>query len=598
MKSGFSASQVSGACSLSSQFMFFRDDSNKRRSRHRHSRHRDGAEFGKLAEGGARSADGGRSVDRSSGGTGDGRAVEGASGGELGAANPQSTTYTPSNVVPAVSALAAFREQQKSVAIHPLEIALLWVMSAHLVFLPWALGGVRLWAQVPSLALSIIALFVALSPRRYTSEQTGGAAFTLRPLPKLFRFPIFWLGLALLGLIVIQAVNPAWEYRTDGRLWWMRRVNNIAWLPSGVDVPFIQVPGAPQGGPWRNLIVYASAWMTVCAAWIGFTRRRSLQRLLLVLAINGVALALLGLGERLAHVPYLDLFELPPGATWFSSFIYKNHAGAYLDLSIAVTCSLGAWYYFRGVRRFEKSTPGGIFAFLATIIGVAVVISFARGATLTMLVYLCLAAGGFILHQLFFAPKVSRKPIVVIALLVIFGFFLKMGLGAVNTGEAWNRMKLGFENGGDLSLRMRFAATKASVDMLEDHWGLGIGSGSFPYLFPKYQKAYPELHGYPWDRNRAQFWPHAHNEWVEFPNELGVPGMLIILTAFGWYALALMRNYFWENPMSIVLVLGLIAVLLYSYWDFPFQCPAILITWLVLWPVVTRWTELEENRRR
>ena len=42
--------------------------------------------------------------------------------------------------------------------------------------------------------------------------------------------------------------------------------------------------------------------------------------------------------------------------------------------------------------------------------------------------------------------------------------------------------------------------------------------------------------------------------------------------------------------------MGLLALLAYSWFDFPFQCPAILITWCAMWPVVTLWTQFEEQR--
>jgi O-antigen ligase len=490
---------------------------------------------------------------------------------------------------------AGARESAKRLKLHPLELALLWVVAAHLIFLPWAIGAVRWWGQLASVGFSVVSFALALLPRNYTPEHSDAPAFRLLPWPKLLRFPIFWLGLALLALVTVQGLNPAWEYRSDGKSWWMQAIPHVTWLPHGVRVPLVQAPGLASSNPWRSLVVYASGWLTVCAIWAGFTRRRALQRLFLVLVVDGIAIALLGLLERFAALPFFSLFELPPGANFFGTFIYKNHAGAYLDLMIGLTCGLGAWYHARGLRRMEKSSPGGIFVFFATILAVAVVVSFARGATLTMLVYLVVSGVGFIVHQLFFAPEVTRKPVIIVALLLVFGFFLKTGLEAVNTGEAWSRIKGGFENGGDFSLRTRLAATKASLEMYQDHPVLGIGAGSFPYLFTRYQLRHSELLYFP-DSQRRQFWPHAHNDWVEFPNEFGVPGMLVLLACFVWYGLTLVRNYFWSNPFSVLVVFGLIAVWLYSYWDFPFQCPAILITWCAIWPMVTRWTILEEQR--
>src|SRR6185295_8690372 len=127
---------------------------------------------------------------------------------------------------------------------------------------------------------------------------------------------------------------------------------------------------------------------------------------------------------------------------FFSSFVYKNHAGAYLVLTLAVACGLAAWYYLRGLRRMEKSNPAGVFAFFTTCIAVSVLVSYARGATLIMLIYLCLSVAAFLLHQ-FLVPSENRKPIIAVVLILLFGFFLKTGLEALQSHIAWDRLAAG-----------------------------------------------------------------------------------------------------------------------------------------------------------
>ena len=86
--------------------------------------------------------------------------------------------------------------------------------------------------------------------------------------------------------------------------------------------------------------------------------------------MNGLALAVFGLVQRLLSNGKMFWRWESPNPSFFSSFIYKNHAGAYLDLALAVTCALAAWYYLRGVRRLEKSNPAGVFVFFAICVGV------------------------------------------------------------------------------------------------------------------------------------------------------------------------------------------------------------------------------------
>ena len=186
-----------------------------------------------------------------------------------------------------------FRAKTKRLKIHPLESLLLWVVSAHLVFLPWAIGGMSEWAQWISLGFAVLGFGVSLIPRSYTEEETGSNVFRLVMWPRLAKFPLWWLGLALLALVTIQGLNPAWRFETDGKGWWLRAIPSTAWLPTGVDVPF------ERGGPWRMLLIYSSVLLTSCSLWVGFTRRRVLQTLFIVLATNGVVLAGFGIAQRL-----------------------------------------------------------------------------------------------------------------------------------------------------------------------------------------------------------------------------------------------------------------------------------------------------------
>jgi hypothetical protein len=483
--------------------------------------------------------------------------------------------------------LEQFRANTKRPKLHPREILLLWIVSAHLVFLPWALGTMHPWSQWTSLGFAVAGFACSLLPRSYEEEQNGGKSFRLLMWPRLLKFPVFWIGLAFLGYVGVQGLNPAWTYQQDGKNWWMKAIPHISWLPTGVEVSF------ERWGPWRMVVIYGSILLTVCSIWVGFTRRRALQTLFIVIATNGVALAVFGLAQRLFGNGKIFWFRDSPNPSFFASFIYKNHAGAYLVLALAVTCGLAAWYYLRGLRRLEKSNPAGLFVFFATGISIAILISYARGATVTMLVFLSLCVVVFIGHQITMKNS-ARKPIVALALLIILGLFLKTGMEGFNSREAWTRLKLGMTR-GDGSLEAREWATTAAVDMLKDNWKGGIGAGSFRFLFPTYQHRDPRLVTI---SGRKVFWEHAHNDIVQTPIELGLTGMVLVLSMAGSVLIALIRRRFWENPLSGCTVLGIGLIAIYSWWDFPFQCPAILLTWCVLGVSVSLWARFEESHAR
>ena len=478
--------------------------------------------------------------------------------------------------------LAQFRGQLRAQRLHPVERALLGVIAAHFVFLPWALGTMRLWAQGVSLGLSLIGLVIALWPRPPAPGET--APVPHRPWMRLRTFPIFWLGLALLIFIALQGLNPAWTYETDGKNFWMQAHPPQAYLPRGVLVPFA------TGGAWRSLIIYGAAWMTVCSIWAGVTRRRTLQFLVIVLAVNGTLLAGFGVVQRLLDNGKL-FWTLPSlNPSFFASFVYKNHAGAYLNLAFAAACGLAGWYYLRGLRRLEKSNPSAVIAFFALLIAASIFTSNARGATIVMLVFGTLCAGAFALHY-YRLPRADRKPAVALVLLLIVGYFVHTGAEALRSHTAWNRMVAGLSRQDD-SLAIRERATHAALEMLGDVWLPGSGAGSFKFLFPIYQHRHPELV----EVNGARLvWEHAHNDVVQLPIELGAAGTLLIVLAATWWFVPLVRHRFWTHPLATCAVVIALLTVAYAWWDFPFQCPALLITWCALWPIATLWLRFEER---
>jgi hypothetical protein len=54
-----------------------------------------------------------------------------------------------------------------------------------------------------------------------------------------------------------------------------------------------------------------------------------------------------------------------------------------------------------------------------------------------------------------------------------------------------------------------------------------------------------------------------------------------------------MRNGGWRHPLTLMLALGLGQVMVHAAMDFPFQNPAILVTWWGLLVISLRWLELD-----
>ena len=397
------------------------------------------------------------------------------------------------------------------------------------------------------------------------------------------RFPIFWIGLALLAYISVQACNPSWVYERNVRFWWLARVRDVGWLPTSVDAPFA------RSNAWRQLVIYGASWLAVCSLWVGITRRRSMRILLGVVAANALAIGVLVTYQHVtgnSRTPW-------PLTAWTEksltgSFIYENHTGAYLALLAFVATALGCWFADHGKRMLMKSTPAGVLALAALFLAVCVPLTSSRGASLSLGVGILVFVGWFLLRRMLCPMPSATNPKVSAIVALVFAGVVLNTFRHLDFSEVYTRFgQMAIHGSQEASVRGRMLAHAAAADMLEEHWVRGVGAGGFRNLFPEYAKNYPEIY----DRGNL-FWEHAHCDWLEIPIELGLVGDLLILGAAGWWTAWFIRQRFWWNGLAVPLLLGCLQTAVHAAFDFPFQCPAILMTWCVLVTLAGRWVEL------
>ena len=462
---------------------------------------------------------------------------------------------------------------------------MLTLVTLHLCFLPWALGSMHLWSQCVSLGLALTGFIAAARPRTYEASQTSGAPVSVRPLLRLWRFPLFWVGLPVLAYIVVQGLNPAWRYRSNASYWWLEPVAHLGWLPSGMDVPFA------TAGPWRALIIHASLWLTVCTVWIGFMRRLAFRLLFTFLVVNGALLSLLGMAQQLTHATGIFWLVRVRNPSFVASFIYRNHAGAYLNLMLALAAGLAWWHYARSNRRMDKSSPSGVFLFAAIIVGFMVLFTFSRGSILLLLAFAVLAGVAFLWAQLR-QPAHSRNSTVIAGLLLLLATFVGIGLFSLRVENVWKRFQ-GMISDPVASARDRTEAHTAAAEMFAADPVFGWGAGCFRFGFPLHLYRHPDI--YYSGTEQRKFWEHAHNDLLEYPVEFGVVGSLLLAAPLGWLGWALLRRRFWANPLALLVVLGCVLTLVHARMDFVFQTPAILLTWAVALLAAARWAELDHQ---
>lgn len=489
--------------------------------------------------------------------------------------------------------LQSFRgDTRVSAGLHPLETTLLVIAGALLCFMPWALGTMHVWSQFVSLALASSAFALAIINRRYTGDLAPRGDFQLVMWPKLIRFPLFWLGLLLLGYILVQALNPAWVYMSDGKYRWLEPVAHLSWLPSGMDTPFADM------NAWRVLVICAAAWLLTCALWVGVTRRVTVQWLFTVVAANGALLSIIGILQKVTGAKHIlwSLEKANTGGYFFATIIYKNHAGAYLNLVLILCVALLYWHFARAERRMERASPAPVFAFAAVVLGLGVLLTNSRGAILLLMLFTLIAFIGFIVRCTLYRGE-GRSPWTIVVLCAIFALFIGLGSYFLNTGKAFDRIsKLINDGREDSSVMTRNSARAATLDMARDHIVTGWGAGSFRHYFPVYQRNYPEIYDVPWRKEARLRWEYTHNDYVQLLAELGLIGAAIITAMLGCGVRHLLRHRVWQRPHLMFVLLALVITAMHAWVDFQFHNPAILLLWCASAALVGRWAELETRR--
>jgi O-antigen ligase len=173
----------------------------------------------------------------------------------------------------------------------------------------------------------------------------------------------------------------------------------------------------------------------------------------------------------------------------------------------------------------------------------------------------------------------------------MFIVFVAVVFRYLDFSEIWGRWDMIATQGSrEVSVHSRVLVRDAAIDMLKTQGLRGVGAGGFRYLFPEYVQNYPEIY-----EGGTLYWEHAHCDWLEFPIELGLAGDLLILGGAGWWiAFFVRRRAFW-NALAVPLLLGCLQTVIHAGFDFPFQCPAILVTWCMIVAIAGRWIELEPS---
>ncbi|MBI2513187.1 MAG: O-antigen ligase family protein [Opitutae bacterium] len=484
---------------------------------------------------------------------------------------------------------AAEAGARNAAPIHVTEGALTAVLVVWGCFQPWAFGTMHEWSQWLALALAIVAFALALVPRMLELRVGQGARRTA-PWRVLVRLPALWLSAGLLLYVVVQSANPGWAYRQSSSHWWMERQSHIAWLPSGYTAPFTLM------NEWRKLVIWCSPLLAGCAAWLGITRRRTSVFLLGAILVNGTLVALLGIAQKFFHAPGIYWRVVFPNTENFGSFVYRNHAAAYLLLILLLATGLSARAYLRGEARMRRSTPSPFLALLGVLCIAAIFYSASRLGTV-------LAVGALLLYGAAIIHQLRRQSGARVWLPVTFAIVVVVAVGwiamTVMSADPRARLQTLVSGTDQFSLRGRIYAFEVTRRMIGDSPVFGVGAGGFRFMSPAYVGDFPEITHEVFLGERNAFYVRhwtlneSHSDFLQFTAEFGLVGGLAIAALLGCAMSAFASRARRAHPVALSGLVAVTATLLYATCDFPFQNPAVVATLVLFLPLALRLADLE-----
>jgi O-antigen ligase len=459
-------------------------------------------------------------------------------------------------------------------SIAPREWAVVFVGGLTLAFTAWGLAGVQLWSLHTLLGGGLLTCLLAIVPMPQSWNGSDGEHGNAQNVKRLLKFPVFWLGLAFMLYISIQGLNPAWEQLRDERGWWVEEVEAISWLPTSVDASYKPMDA------FRMLSSFAATFTLVWGLWVGVRRRSSAVLLLWTLVISGVGMAIVAILQKFSGADAVLWTVKSSNPNFWGTFFYRNEGVAYLNL-IIFACGVLYFYHFNRVER--RGLSGGphllLFVFVA-VLYTSIGLALSRGGILfggVMTACFFIAAAG----RWLFSTSVRNSMLLTLLIACLMGGGGYTMFQYVDIEDIEKRFGDIEETIATADADSRAITTKVTWKMAQEELWLGWGAGSWRYIFPMYQKSYPEIYYQRYHPRKGwigrRVYHYAHNDIVQFLCEYGIVGCSFILLMFGYWGWCLLFRASGNALSAVMLLIGMSMAFGHAFVDFIFQSP---VYWL------------------
>jgi O-antigen ligase len=315
-------------------------------------------------------------------------------------------------------------------------------------------------------------------------------------------------------------------------------------------------------------------WLQLLVTYLNNNQR--LKMLVLMIVLAGFMQAFYGAVLNLSDVTHSPLFNVNEGGRARGSFAYQNHFANYLSVCLALAIGLliaqlssqkTQWQLKLVFRDTVNSLLSSkmLLRLAIVVMVIGLVLSRSRMGNAAFFAALGLIAG----YSLFFykRPPALLKPLI-ISVLLLDMFIIGSMFGLEKLQQRYEETSFASE--------ARDNVVFDSLPLLQQHGLTGTGGGTFYTVFPAVQPA-------PY----SGFYDHAHNEYLQFAIELGIPitamlGLMLLWCL--WQNLQVMRLS--DDKLHRGLAFGgamaIVHMLIHNSVDFNLQAPATALLFLTV----------------
>lgn len=434
-----------------------------------------------------------------------------------------------------------------------------------LIWLPIPLGSNRVWAWTIGeiwIALTAFALgFVFLGLRKGEYFQRLKTFYWLLIPFALFQFWVF-CQIVPLPTYVLAGISPvaASAYERVGASW-----GYISLDPAATYIALIKG--------------VAYLFFIVCAALLIHSKKR-LKMVMLIIVISGTLQALYASFNVLWGIESSWIFHLPETDVATGSFVYKNHLANYLLLCLSMGIGLividlstsaarpVSWQAWINQTLQLLVSKKMLVRLSLIIMVIALVMTRSRMGNSALFISTFVVG---IIALVFYKHRPPRLTWLLASLFVVDIILLGSFFGVEKVQERLAQTHLTSDT--------RHLVVEWSLPMIKDFLFTGSGLGSFYMIFPGYTQ------------HAIGFYDHAHNEYVQFTAEVGLPATLLLGFSLLWammLAISVIRHRQSRTCKGAALgsLIAMVAMLLHISVDFNLQAPANTVTFLTILVVI------------